>query len=510
MHPKLDELKTRLSEAYDLDMAASLLQWDQATYMPRGGAAARGRQLALLGQMAHRLRTDPEIGRLLEELRDYEQGLPWDHDDASLVRVTRRGYERATRVPPEFVAEFQTHASATYQAWIEARPAGDFARIRPMLEKTLDLSRRLADYFPGYECIADPLIDAQDFGMKTSTVRALFAELRRRLVPLVQAIGDRPEADDSCLHHAAPEADQERFAVEVIRGFGYDFERGRLDRTHHPFMTKFSLGDVRITTKYRPDDLSFALFSTFHEAGHALYEQGIRMDFEGTPLAQGTSSGVHESQSRLWENLVGRSRPFWQHFHPRLQEIFPEFRSVSLDDFYRAINRVERSLIRIEADEVTYNLHVMLRFDLELDLLDGRLAVADLPEAWNARIRSDFSLEVPNPGVGAMQDVHWHAGTIGGMFQGYTLGNIMSAQLFAAARRAHPEIPEQIGRGEFGTLHGWLRENVYQHGSKFTASELIPRVTGSPLSIEPYMEYLWSKYAPLYGLEAREPASVGA
>ena len=207
---------------------------------------------------------------------------------------------------------------------------------------------------------------------------------------------------------------------------------------------------------------------------------------------------------------MGRSRPFWQHFHPRLQEVFPGFRSVSLDEFYRAINRVERSLIRIEADEVTYNLHVMLRFDLELDMLEGRLAVTDLPEAWNARIRSDFGLEVPNPGAGAMQDVHWHAGTIGGMFQGYTLGNIMSAQLFAAARRVHPEIAEQIGRGEFGTLHGWLRENVYQHGSKFTAGELIARAAGGPLSIEPYMEYLWNKYAPLYGLETPEPASVGA
>jgi len=508
MHPRLTELRARLRDVYDLDMTTSLLQWDQTTYMPPGGAEARGRQLSLLGRLAHQSRTHADIGRWLDELRAHEQSLDYDSDDAGLLRVTRRSFERATRVPMELVAEFQNHASATYQAWTEARPAGDFARMAPMLEKTLDLSRRWAECFPGYESIADPLIDAQDFGMKASTVKALFADLRAALLPLVRAIADRPRHETDCLRMAVSESAQQRFAVEVIRRFGYDFERGRLDRTHHPFMTKFSLGDVRITTKYRPDDVSFALFSTLHEAGHALYEQGIAAEYEGTPLAHGTSAGVHESQSRLWENLVGRSQGFWSFYYSRLQAEMPEYRDVPIDTFYRAINSVEPSLIRIEADEVTYNLHVMLRFDFELDLLEGRLAVRDLAEAWRERIRADFGLEVDNDRDGALQDVHWYGGNIGGVFQGYTLGNVMSAQLYQAACRSRPSIPEQMARGEFTQLLEWLREHVHRHGSKFTASEIIERATGGPLKIDPYMRYLWGKYGPLYGV--RPPQLAGA
>jgi carboxypeptidase Taq len=394
------------------------------------------------------------------------------------------------------------HDAHSYQVWTEARPANDFARVRPLLEKTLDLSRRLAGFFPGYESIADPLIDYSDFGMKAASVRALFASLRERLVPLVRAITARPPADDACLKQHAPEADQLAFGLEVIRRYGYDFERGRQDKTHHPFMTKFSLGDVRITTRVREDDLTDALFSTLHECGHALYEQGIDPAYEGLPLAEGASAGVHESQSRLWENLVGRSRGFWEHFYPRLQAAFPaQLAAVPLDTFHRAVNKVARSLIRTDADEVTYNLHVMLRFDLELDLLEGRLEVKDLPDAWRARMQADLGLAPPDDRDGALQDVHWYAGLIGGQFQGYTLGNILSAQFFAAAVRARPGIPAEIARGEFGTLHAWLRENVYRHGAKFTAAELVERATGSAMSIEPYMAYLEGKYRPLYGLD---------
>jgi carboxypeptidase Taq len=261
------------------------------------------------------------------------------------------------------------------------------------------------------------------------------------------------------------------------------------------------LGDVRITTRVKEDDLSDALFSTLHEAGHALYEQGVCRDYEGTPLAGGTSSGVHESQSRLWENLVGRSRGFWTHFYPELQAAFPtQLGQVPLDKFYRAINKVQRSLIRTDADEVTYNLHVMLRFDFELDLLEGRLAVADLPEAWRARFQSDFGIVPPDDRDGVLQDVHWYAGQVGGVFQGYTLGNILSAQFHAAALRAHPEIPGEIGQGEFRSLYGWLKKNVYELGRKFTAAELVERATGGPLSIVPYIEYLRAKYAEIYQL----------
>ncbi len=501
MEPKLQELKKRLTEINDLDMANNLLAWDQATYMPPGGAEARGRQMATLGRLSHEKFTAPEIGRLLDDLRAYEQSLPFDSDDASLIRVTRREYERAVKVPAEFMARLNQHMAAGYQAWTAARPANDFASVRGLLERTLDLSRELADFFPGYDHPADPLIDYADYGMKAASVSALFAELRQALVPIVQAITAQPPADDACVRQHFPEAQQLAFGLDVIRRFGYDFNRGRQDRTHHPFMTKFSLGDVRITTRVKERDLTEALFSTMHESGHAMYEQGICRDYEATPLARGASAGVHESQSRLWENLVGRSRGFWAYFYPRLQDAFPsQLGGVPLDTFYRAINKVQRSLIRTDADEVTYNLHVMLRFDFELAMLEGKLAVRDLPEAWHERFSADFGITAPDDRDGALQDVHWYGGVIGGSFQGYTLGNILGAQFFAAALQAHPAIPAEIERGEFSVLHTWLRQNIYDPGRKYTAAELVQRVTGSPLNIEPYIQYLRTKYAELYPL----------
>ena len=385
MEDKLQELKARLIEIDDLESAAAVLHWDQSTYMPPGGAKARARQLSTLSRLAHEKFTDPKIGTLLEDLEPYEDDLPYDSDEASLIRVTRREYERAVRVPPAFTAELSSHTAESYGVWTKARPDDNFDAVRPYLEKTLDLSRQLADFFPGHEHIADPLIDFADYGMRVSTLRPLFAELREQLVPLVEAITSQPAADDSCLHQAFPEEKQLAFGLDIARRFGYDLKRGRQDKTHHPFATNFSIGDVRITTRSKEKDLTEALFSTLHEAGHAMYEQGVRMDFEGTPLAAGTSAGVHESQSRLWENLIGRSRGFWEHFYPELQQVFPDqLASVSPDTFYRAINKVERSLIRTDADEVTYNLHVMIRFDFELDLLEGRLAVKDLPAARRA------------------------------------------------------------------------------------------------------------------------------
>lgn len=500
--PKLQELKTRLTEINDIESAASLLYWDQATYMPAGGAAARGRQMATLRQIGHTKFTDPAIGQLLEDLRPYEESLPYDSDEASLIRITRHDYERAVRIPASFTAKFSHHSTECYEAWAKARPANNFAALQPYLEKTLDLSRELANFFPGYEHIADPLIDEADYGMKASTVRSLFAQLRQQLVPIVEAIASQPiELDAAVLHQTFPEAEQIAFSLKVIKQLGYDFQRGRQDKTLHPFMTKFSTGDVRITTRVRENDLNEGLFSTIHEMGHALYEQGINREFEATPLAGGTSSGVHESQSRLWENFVGRSRNFWQFFYPQLQQVFPsQLGNVSLETFYRAINKVERSLIRTDADEVTYNLHVMIRFDLELQMLEGSLAVRDLPEAWNERYRSDLGVVPPSDSDGVLQDVHWYGGMIGGMFQGYTLGNLMSAQFFEAALKANPEIPTQIEKGNSNPLHDWLKENIYQHGRKYTATELVERVTGGSLSIDPFIRYIKGKYGELYAL----------
>ena len=501
MDTKLQTLKNILLEISDINHAGAVLGWDQTTYMPPGGAAARGRQLATLARIGHEKFVDPAVGKLLDDLRPYEERLPYDSDEASLIRVTRRAYERNTRVPSERLAAFYQHSAESYQVWTQARPENNFKAVLPMLEKMLDISREYANYFPGYEHIADPLIDISDYGMKAESVRKVFAELRAQLVPIVKAITSQTVADASCLHRNFPKQQQLDFGTGIIRQYGYDFHRGRQDETHHPFMTKFSLGDVRITTRVDEHNLEWGLFSTLHEAGHAMYEQGISEAYEGTPLGNGTSSGVHESQSRMWENIVGRSLPFWTHYYPKLQEAFPgTLDDVDLQTFYRAINKVQPSLIRTEADEVTYNLHVMIRFELELQLLEGTLAVKDLPEAWHAAYEENLGLHAPDDKDGVMQDVHWFAGTIGGAFQGYTLGNIMSGLFYDQVLTAHPEIPEEIGQGKFDTLHHWLRENIYQYGSKFTASELIERVTGGPLRIEPYIQYLKTKYGVLYEL----------
>ncbi len=497
--PQFLELKTRLSEIDDIESAAALLHWDQATYMPAGGAPARGRQLATLRQIAHQKLTDPAIGQLLEDLKPYEDSLSYDSNEASLIRIARLNYNRSVCVPASFMAELSHHRSASYEAWAKARPANDFSIVQPYLEKTLDLSRELAGFFPGYEHIADPLIDFSDAGMKASTLRQIFNRLRQELVPIVEQITSQPAADDAFLQQHFPETKQLEFSRRIIERIGYDFNRGRQDQTLHPFMTRFSTGDVRITTRVYENELGQGLFSSIHEAGHAMYEQGISREFEGTPLAGGVSSGVHESQSRLWENLVGRSRGFWECFYPQLQGVFlRQLGNVSINKFYRAINKVARSLIRTDADEVTYNLHVTIRFDLELAMLEGSLPVRDLPEAWNERYRSDLGLVPATDSEGVMQDVHWYSGVIGGMFQGYTLGNLMSAQFYETALHINPEIPVDIERGNFTSLHQWLQENIYQHGRKYTADELLERVTGSHLSVEPFIRYIRGKYSELY------------
>ena len=478
-----------------------MLGWDQATYMPAGGASARARQGATLSRIAHEKSIDPALGKLLDRLEAYAETLPPDSDDASLIRVARRDYDKAVKVPVAFVARWSEFGSASYDAWTRARPANDFATMRPLLEQALEFSRQYARFLGPAKHIADPLIDNMDEGMTTASVRALFKELRGALVPVVRAIAEQPLIDDACLYGHFPEQLQIDFGLAVARRFGYDLERGRLDKTHHPFCTKFATGDVRITTRVDPNEVTQALFSTLHEAGHALYEQGVSAALEGTPLGYGTSAGVHESQSRLWENVVGRSRGFWQHFYPQLRQTFPEqFTRVPLEAFYRAINKVERTLIRTDADEVTYNLHIMLRFDLELDLLEGRLAVKDLPEAWRVRFAADFGITPPDDRDGCLQDVHWYAGGVGGSFQGYTIGNILCAQFHAAAVEAHPGIPGEMARGEFGALHAWLRDNVYRHGRKMRPDALVKRATGAKMSIAPYLAYLRGKYGELYRL----------
>jgi len=490
-----------LREIADLNSAGAVLGWDQSIYMPEGGAEARGRQSALLSRLAHERRIDSAVGRLLDGLARFAESLAPDDDDARLIRVARRHYDKAIRVPAEYVARFTEHGAAAYDAWTRARPANDFAAMVPYLEKTLDLSREYSGFFKPYRHIADPHIDDADEGMTTALIRKLFDELRRELVPLVRTICDQPMADDSCLRKVYPKQAQFDFGLKVAREIGYDTTRGRLDLTHHPFCTTFALGDVRITTRVNERDLGDALFSTVHEAGHAMYEQGVGATLEGTPLGHGTSAGVHESQSRLWENVVARSEGFWQHYYPQIRDVFPEqLGNVPLATFHRAINKVSRSLIRTDADEVTYNLHVMLRFELEIQMLERKLHVKDLPQAWNAGMQESLGITPPDDRDGCLQDVHWFGGSIGGSFQSYTIGNVLGAQFYAAALKQHPGIPDEIARGEFATLHGWLRDNIYRHGAKFPPNELLKRATGSPMTMQPYLDYLRGKYGQLYAL----------
>ena len=501
MNRKLDELRRRLREVGDLRAAAAVLHWDQTTYMPPKGAASRGRHIATLERLAHTAFTDAAIGSLLDASQPHADSLPPEHPDAALIRVTRRDYERDVRVPADFAAALEEHAAASYAAWIKARPADDFAAVRPVLERTLDLSRQLSSYTPNAEHVADPLIDRQDPGMTAAEISVLFAELRARLVPLLQRIAAADANADSAVRQRFPIGAQRDFARHVVALMGFDFDRGRMDDTAHPFMTTFASDDVRITVRADEHFLGEHLFSAMHEAGHALYELGVDPAFEGTPLGDGASNGMHESQSRLWENFVGRGLDFWEGQYARLQATFPQqLGSVPLDEFYPAINYVQPSLIRTDADEVTYNLHVMLRFDLELELLDGRLDVRDLPETWRARYARDLGVEPPDDRDGVLQDVHWFHGTIGGCFQGYTLGNLISAQVFAAAQRALPYLPERIRRGDLTTLHDWLRHSIYRHGRVFTAAELVQRVTGAPIGVDALMDHLSRKYGALYRL----------
>ena len=493
--PEMVQLRKHLSDISSLRAAVSLMHWDQSTLMPDHGAEFRGGHLASVERIQHEKSTSPELGRLLAALAK----APLESEtEKALVRVALEDYERAVRLPPSYVEEMAAHSTVSYHLWKKARAARDFKSMVETLKKTVDLSQRYSSYFTGFNHIADPLIDSSDPGSTVAELRPLFAELSRQLVPLAARILERGPFDNSCLRQEFDENKQLEFGVRVIEKLGYDFKRGRQDKTAHPFMIRLNTGDVRITTRVKENDLGEALFSTIHEAGHALYELGIDAALEGTPLASGTSFGVHESQSRLWENIVGRSLPFWRHFYPQLQAVFPsQLGNVSLATFHRAINRVDRSLIRTDADEVTYNLHVMIRFDLETELLEGRLKVEDLKDAWNARYRSDLGVTPPHDGDGALQDVHWFSGLIGGAFQGYTLGNVMSAQFFESARAALPDLDNQMARGEFSPLRDWLRTNLHHHGRIHKGPEAVRVATGRPLEIAPYMRYLTGKYDAL-------------
>jgi carboxypeptidase Taq len=497
----LQQLRTRLAEISDLNRVSSLVGWDQQTYMPPGGSAARAEQSATLQKIIHEMFIAAETGRLLDAAVREVNGLDPDSDDARLISVTRRDYEKSRKVPSELVAEIARVTGQAVDVWTEARTASNWKPFSPYLTRIFDLQRQLADALGYPDRRYDALLDRFEPDMKTAQVQAVFEAIKPDLIDLVKAIAAKGNTvSDEVLHREYDEQKQWNFGLEVIKRYGFDLKRGRQDRSVHPFTTSFSINDVRITTRVDRHFLSPALFGTLHETGHAMYEQGFSQALERTPLADGASLGMHESQSRMWENLVGRSQPFWRFFFPILKGFFPEqLADQTAESFYRAANKVSPSFVRVEADEVTYGLHIMLRFEMENDLLEGRLKADDVPEAWNAKMQEFLGITPPTTALGALQDIHWSSGLIG-YFPTYQLGNLISLQLWGKINVDVPDLATQIEHGEFAALLDWLRANLHQHGRKFTSNELLQRITGSGLNPVPYLKYLKAKYSEIYGL----------
>ena len=500
MSEKLEQLKTRLGEVSDISRAISVLSWDQQVNMPVQGNEARGQQMATLSRIAQEKFIAEEVGRLLEDLQKEYADADRESDEAAMIRVAARDYNKARRVPPEFISELALVSSKAFEGWVEAKSKSNFSIFRPHLEKVVDLVHKYISFFPPGDHPYDTLLDDYEPGMKTEEVKAIFDGLRPKQVKLLKAIAGSKQVKSDFLHARYNEKKLNEFGVQVISKFGYDWSRGRQDKAPHPFETTFSVNDVRITTRFEPENPIAMLFSTMHESGHAMYEQGVNPVYERTPLASGTSLAIHESQSRMWENLVGRSLPFWEHFYPQFKKHFPaQLEGVSLKNFYKGINRVEPSLIRVNADEATYNMHIMLRLEMEIGMVEGTLAVKDLPEIWNAKMRDYLGITPPDHARGVLQDIHWSQASIG-YFSTYALGNLVTAQLWEKIRKDIRDLDDQICKGNFAELLGWLRKNVHQYGHKYEPQVLMQRVTGSKITPEPYVRYLTKKYNEIYGL----------
>jgi carboxypeptidase Taq len=498
---KLDELKKRLAVVSDLHNVEALLSWDQQTYMPPKGAAGRAEQMATIGRLAHEHFVSDEIGALLADLADEANQRDYASDEASLIRVTKRDYDKAKCLPAEFVEELSRVTAIAFEAWHTARAHSDFKIFQPHLEKIVELKIQEANYVGYRERIYDALLDDFEPGLTTAQVEAIFAPLKRELITLAAAIATRADrVNDAVLHRTYDAQTQWDFGLKVIEQIGLDFSSARQDKSAHPFTTSFALNDVRITTRIDEHFLPTMLFGSIHETGHALYDLGYHPELDRTPLAGGASLGAHESQSRLWENLVGRSRGFWKYWFPRLREVFPaQLADQDAESFYRAVNKVKPSFIRVEADEVTYSLHIMLRFELENMLLERKLKVADVPEAWNAKMQEYLGITPPNDAQGCLQDVHWSNGSLG-YFATYSLGSMFAVQLWDKALQDMPNLPAQIENGQYADLLGWLRKNLHTHGRKFTLDELARKITGEPLQARAYLKYLKTKFGEIYGL----------
>jgi carboxypeptidase Taq len=488
-----------------LEKAAAALQWDQETYLPPQGVADRAEQLALMEGLAHERLTSTETGRLLEALGS-TTATP--RGDAALApverdfcRVLRRAYDRAVKLPPEFVADLARAEGHSQAAWVRARRTNNFAAFMPHLQGMIDMARKKAEYWGASGAgVYDALLDIYEPGISAAGIAALFGPLGERLSALIKKIARRPPPDAAFLDQDYPVETQARYCRDLLDSLGFDFSRGRLDISAHPFTTTLGFDDVRITTRYFPRNVLSGIFSTIHEAGHAFYELNIAPELRGSSLAGGTSMGIHESQSRLWENIIGRSRAFWTGQYPRIKTFFPDqLAAVDADTFYRAVNRVQPSLIRVEADEVSYGLHIILRFELEKRLFAGDLAVENLPEAWRSLMKELLGVEPPTDAEGVLQDVHWSMGSFG-YFPSYFLGNLYGLQFWKKLREDLPDVETAISRGQFDPLYSWLRDHIHRWGSRLEPAELLRTVTGEALSMHPFLDYIEAKYTELYAL----------
>ena len=504
----VEALTTRLLEIQRINSAASLLSWDQETYMPAGGGEARAEQISTLQGIAHQKLVSPDIERLLATWIDPQTGTihdspgeAWDEPSRSLLREVWRDYSRAKKLPSDFVMTLSRECSLAQQVWAEAKEASNFAMFLPNLRTILSLKRQEAQYLGYRDSPYDALLDVYEPGSTIATLRPLFAQIKGRLVPLLKKIQQSSfQIDDTILFHTFDQARQLEFGRMVLIAMGYDFERGRLDLSSHPFTTSFHPTDVRVTTRVHEHDLQSCLFSCIHEGGHGLYDQGLDTRYYGTPLGDSVSLGIHESQSRMWENCVGRSRAFWRFFYPMLQQTFHhQLRALDGEQFYAAINRVKPSLIRVEADELTYNLHIMLRFEIEQDLIEGRTNPEDLPGIWNRKMEEYLGIVPTNDAEGVLQDVHWSFGAFG-YFPTYTLGNLYSVQFYEQAKLEIPHLEDEIAAGQLMVLRRWLGQKIHRWGRMFTPDHLAQRVTGKSLDPEPFLSYVEKKYGEIYKL----------
>ncbi len=499
--PAYEKLLEQIYEIHDIDKAMGVLSWDREVSMPAPGNEARTKQLSTLRKISHTKFTSDEMGILIDSAAGELKDADYDSNEASLIRYLKKSYADARMLPSEFVTRMVDVAGKALFVWKEARANDDYPSFQPWLEQAIELNQEMAEFY-GYEDEPyDALLDKFEAQATTAEVRSLFKSAAEDIVPLRRAIEEHGrKIDDSILHQEFEINKQKELARYLAKQVGYDFSRGHLGTATHPFATSFSRDDVRITTRWYPDFLNPSLFGTLHESGHALYEQGTAAGLARTPLARGTSSGIHESQSRMIENIVGRSKLFWNaHFH-KVQELFPvQLGNVNVDDFYLAVNKVQPSYIRVEADELTYNLHIILRFELEQAMLNGDLTAAQLPEAWNNKMEELLGIVPPSDREGCLQDIHWSSISFG-YFPTYALGNLYAAQLYKSAVEQDPKISEDLSRGSVQALLSWLVENVHQHGRKFTPGEIVQRATGKPLGHGDFIAYVTEKFTQIYNL----------